>query len=274
MWGSVAFVPFRSLTINELTIDDERSFRHIALYGDLKQALLRSGYRFRVAPAGSASSRWDRALFLNLTFWDASEAGDVLVDDHIAADVVAHVAWHDLARRAVAATGDAASSRVTADSLFLGESIASAFDLYLVGRLLGHSPDAEFLQTQVPSMADAAEAAGLPEEGFEALLATIAADPDRAFEDLRELLFDAASALVVCRGLDAAAAALDSFEGHRFAPLLHHYELSNWILYARAYAAPALAPDPSVRAIDAELRGASVALDWLEAHWVKPALSP
>jgi len=30
----------------------------------------------------------DRALFLNLTFWGASEGGDVLVDAHVPADVV------------------------------------------------------------------------------------------------------------------------------------------------------------------------------------------
>jgi hypothetical protein len=299
-------VPFRNLTLDELTIDDERSFRHVALYHDLKQALRRSGYRFRVAPAGSPSVSWDRALFLNLTFWDASESGDVLVSDHIAADVVAHVAWHDLARRALdrapdATTGDVTGSapgnapgnapnntsgprpaaKTTADGLFLGESIASAFDLYLVGRLLGHSPDAEFLETQVPAMAEAAEAAGLSEEGFEALLASIAGDPERAFEDLRELLFDAVSALFTCRGIDEAAATLDRLEEHRFAPLLHHYELSNWILYARAYAPGSpgdLAPDPRVcdprvRAIDAALRSAPVSLDWLEERWVRPALS-
>lgn len=267
---------FRNLTLDELQIDDEKSFRHVALYGALKQALRKTGYRFRVAPQGSPSASWDRALFLNLTFWDASEAGDVLVDDHIAADVVAHVAWHDLARRALdkakGPSDGAGAPSSSADALFLGEAIASAFDLYLVGRLLGHAPDAEFLQTQVPAMADAAEAAGLPEDEFEALLGEISSDPDRAFEDLRQLLFDAASALVSSRGVDEAAATLDRFEGHRFAPLLHHYELSNWILYARAYAPGALGPDPAVRAVDAALRGAPVALDWLEEHWITPAL--
>jgi len=266
-------VPFRNLTLDELQIDDEKSFRHIALFDALKQVLQTSGYRFRVAPPDSPSANWDRALFLNLTFWDVSEAGDVLVDDHIAADVVAHVAWHALAKRAVdAASAGSEASGPSADGLLLGEAIASAFDLYLVGRLLGHAPDAEFLQTQVPAMADAAEAAGLSEEGFEELLQAISSDPDRAFEDLRELLFDAATALAQSRGIDEAAEILERFEGHRFAPLLHHYELSTWILSVRAYAPGRLAPDPVVRAIDAALRSADVALDWLESQWVTPAL--
>jgi hypothetical protein len=117
-------------------------------------------------------------------------------------------------------------------------------------------------------MAEVAEAAGLDEEGFEALIEGIAADPDRAFEDLRALLFDVATALVGCPGPDAAAAVLERFDEHRFGALLHHYELSNWVLYARAYAPGALGPDPAVRAIDAALRAAPVALDWLQKEWL------
>src|SRR5438034_876587 len=76
--SGIAFgVLLRSLTLDELHIEDERSFRHVALYAELKQALRRDGYRFRVPPRGARLS-WDRALFLNLTFWDGSEQGDVL----------------------------------------------------------------------------------------------------------------------------------------------------------------------------------------------------
>jgi hypothetical protein len=187
----------------------------------------------------------------------------VLTEAAISADVVAHVAWHHAARRAL---GPAAAS---AGGLFLAEAVASAFDLFLVGRLLGHAPDAAFLETQVPAMADAASAAGLSDDDFEALLQGVSADPDRAFEDLRELLFDAATALVSCRDVDAAAGALERFDAHRFAPLLHHYELSNWILYARAHAPDTLtALAPAVRDVDAALRAAPVALDLLERDWL------
>ncbi len=267
---------FRSLSLDELHIEDELSFRHVGLYEELKQALRRDGYRFRVAghdggpskgppnPSGGGRASWDRVLFLNLTFWDASDQGDVLAEASIPADVVAHVAWHHLGRKAL---GPASAS---ADGLFLGEAIASAFDLFLVGRLLGHAPNALFLETQVPALAEVADAAGLSEEGFEALLKDISADPDRAFEDLRQLLFDAATSLVRCEGVDAAAKALEPLDRHRFAPLLHHYELSNWVLYGRAYAGTRLAPDPAVRALDAALRAAPSALDRLEREWLPP----
>lgn len=251
---------FRSLLLSDLHIDDERSFSHVGLYDELKQALRRDGYWFRVPEREPAS--WDRVVFLNLTFWDPGAQGDVLPTATVPADVVTHVAWHHLARRALGAAS------ASADGLFFGEAIASAFDLYLVGRLLGHAPDAQFLETQVPAMAEVAENAGMSEERFEALLQEIAADPERAFEDLRELLFDAGTALVAADGVDSAAAALARFDGHRFGALLHRFELSNWVLYARAYAPQALAPDPRVRELDAALRAAPVALDWLQRSWL------
>jgi hypothetical protein len=255
---------FTRRTVDELTIEDERSFRHVAIYADLKEVLRRAKYPFRVLPEG-LEGRADRALLLNLTFWGADAGGDVLESDTLPADVVAHAAWHHLAAKALAAAGPP-----SVDSLFLGEAIASSFDVYLVGRLLGHAPSSSFLETQVPAMAEASEAAGLDEAGFESMLEGIAADPERAFTELRELLFDATSSLFRCKDVDEATAALAAHDHHRFASLLHRYELSNWVLYARAYGDAA--PDARAREIDAKLRSEKLPLDWLAAEWVAPAL--
>jgi hypothetical protein len=258
-------------TLDQLVIDDEASFGHVALYADLKEVLHRDAYEFRVLPATSVG-RWDRALLLNLTFWASGEGGDVLVDDHIAADVVAHVAWHHLAARALSVDKTAGVvGRPTVEALFLGEAIASAFDVYLVGRLLGHSPRSTFLRTQVPAMADTAAAAGLSTEGFEKLLQRIAGDPERSFEELRQLLYDATGALMGCATAGEALAVLTRFDGHAFAALLHRHELSSWVLYARAHAAPASDPDETARALDRVLRNEDDALAWLAAEWVEPA---
>lgn len=265
--------PFPALTlaeysVDELTIDDEPSFRHVGLYADLKQVLRGAAYRFRVLPP-TLAGRWDRALLLNLTFWGADAGGDMLVDRHLPADVVTHAAWHHLASRAVAS---APGTPPTAEALFLGEAIASAFDVYLVGRLLGHAPDSSFLETQVPAMAEAAEAAGLSDADFEALVHSIARDPERAFADLRELLSEASAALFASASAETALPALARLDAHRFGPLLHRYELSNWVLYARAYGRPSAAVDARVQTIDRALRAAPVALDWLTTEWVLPAL--
>lgn len=256
-----------TVRLGDLVVDDEASFSHVALYDDLRRVVAESDHRFLVLRGRARRATWDRALFLNLTFWHAAEATDVLVDEHIPADVVAHVAWHLLAARHLASPGRAPS----AAAMLLSEAIASAFDLYLVGRLLGHRPDADFLQTQVPAMADCAEGAGVSADDFEAMLAGVAEDPERAFEDLRALLFDAATALARCEDVAGAALVLEGLEDRRFAPLLHHYELSNWVLYTRAYASAEQEGDPA-RAVDTALRSAPVALDWLDSHWVRPAI--
>jgi hypothetical protein len=270
-------------TLDEVVIDDEASFRHVALYADLKEVLTRARYEFRVLPE-TLEGRWDRALLLNLTFWGATPAdgGDVLVDDHLPADVVAHAAWHHLAAMALskprAPTSQSESQDrdekpplpLSVEALFLGEAIASAFDLYLVGRLLGHSPRSTFLETQVPLMAEAANAAGASDRDFEAMLQGVAEDPERAFTELRELLSTAAGALFASQGVGDALSSLTLLDGHRFAPLLHRYELSNWVLYARAYGDRAA--DERAREVDRALREGP-ALDWLVKTWVVPALA-
>jgi len=253
-------------SLDDLTIDDEPSFRHVQLYADLKASLRRDDYAFRTLPERGAT--WDRALFLNLAFWGANEGGDVLVDEHIPADVVAHVAWHRLAAKAL--TPDA-SARPPVEALFLGEAIASAFDLYLVGRLLGHAPRSEFLATQVPAMAEAAAGAGVSDDEFDTMLHELSEDPERGFALLRELLVDVTAALFESKRAEDALDVLDRFATHRYGALLHRYELANWILYARAYGDPA--PAPRVHAVERALRSVDDPLAWLDRTWVQAALT-
>ncbi|MEO7110746.1 MAG: hypothetical protein ABI183_09935, partial [Polyangiaceae bacterium] len=144
----------------------------------------------------------------------------------------------------------------------------SAFDVYLVGRLLGHAPASSFLESQVEAMADAANAAGVSEDDFEKMLDGIAKDPERAFEQLRQLLFDVSCALLSCADAAIAMNVMERFDSHPFGPLLHHYELSTWVLYARAYASHALGADERVRMIDRELRSESDSVEFLRARWI------
>ena len=262
---------FRPATLDELTIEDRAPATGVAIYQRLETFLRGSGHRFLIPETGQQAS-WDRALFLNLTYWNVDAGADVLCNDQIPADVVAHVAWHELATRQIARararTNDGPRTSPTRAGLFFAESIASAFDLYLVGRLLPRATESDFLATQVPLMAECADDAGLSEAGFAALLEEVTRAPERAFEDLRALLFDAATALVSCETATAAQATLEALAGHRFAPLLHHYQLSNWILYARAYAARPSEPDGIVGELDRTLREAPVSLDWLDQNWL------
>jgi hypothetical protein len=255
-------MPLRSVPFDDIVIQDEASFAHVALYDRLKGVLRSAKHRFLV-PAEGTVVGWDRAVFLNLTFWSGAASMDVLCDEHVPADVVAHVAWHHLAAEAL---NDGTAGAPSAAALFFGESIASAFDLYLVGRLLPNAPDSDFITTQVPILTEVAREAGLADEDFEALLAAIVAEPELAFEDLRALLFETALALLDCPDAVAAQAALEERAHHRFAPLLHHYQLSNWVLYARAYAASIGAAQPMK--LHQRMKAAPDSLAWLEEHWL------
>ena len=260
-------MPLRRVTLNDLTITDEPAFAALPIYPRLKQVLQTAQYPF-LLPTSDTHLSWDRALFLNLTFWQGQQGADVLMDEYISADMVAHVAWHHLANTALqTATG---IKEPTALSLFMGESIASAFDLYLLGKLLRTAPGCDFITTQVPIISEAADEAGVPERGFTNLLEGVAGDPDRAFEDMRALLMDITQALLPVASAEQAQEIIEDHSGHRFAPLLHHYQISNWLLYARAYNQPAPALQLEVERVDACLREAPSSLQWLHDNWLGP----
>lgn len=239
----------------DLTVEDERSLAHVEIYADLKQRARSIGLRFGVV----GNDRADHATVLNLAFWRPGDVAEVLQDSVITADQLAHNMWHALAAEALG--DDARSVR----GLLLAEAIASAFDIYLVGRLLGHAPDSDFLATQVPAMADAAQDAGCDEAQFEALLERATEEPEQSFELLRQLLFDVSFRLSSCEDLDAAADVLQSAEQHVFAPLLHHYELSTWVLFARCYGQ---AGGEVAGSVHAALSAAPDSVAWLQREWL------
>jgi hypothetical protein len=140
--------------------------------------------------------------------------------------------------------------------------------VYLVGRLVETAPDCDFIASQLPIMAEAAEQAGVDEAAFARLIDGVRAAPERAFDELRALLVDAGTALLACADADAAQAVLEGFAGARFAPLLHHFQLSNWILYTRAYARGAPGCDEPIRSLDRTLRGSGDGLAWIERTWL------
>ncbi len=250
--------PFKELTLDKLTIADERAFSQLPLYRALKSILVESKYFFRVLQ----KPNWDRALLLNLTYWSAEARGDVLPSPRLHADVVAHVAWHHLANEAL--------SDRSARAMFLGESIASAFDVYLIGHLLRRGRQCSFLETQIQALAEAAKNAGTSARAFEALLGVIATSPEAAFAELRALLMDATCALYDCDGADEAAHALARFDRHRFAAILHHYELSTWVLHAKTHQRGKT--KKRTLEVDDALRTPS-AIDWLTHHWITDPLS-
>ena len=64
-------------------------------------------------------------------------------------------------------------------------------------------------------------------------------------------------------------AVLEAAGEHRFFPVLHHYELSNWVLRSKLYAAGGRSDGGvDARRVDAALRAAPDAVRWLEEQWI------
>ena len=250
----------RKITLRELRVTGARALRTDRYYPALSSRLLRDRYELRVEPKLDPN----RALLLNLSFWSPGDGADVIASRSIAADVVAHIAWHHVARQALGAAG------TTVDGMLLGESIASAFDVYLVGRLLVLDASCEFLRSQIPALSEVAASAGLSAKKFQALLGALARDPEAAFADLRQLLFEVATQLLRARGIDAANAVIESHRRDRFFSLLHHYNVSNWLLHSRAYGPKfSLQVDRRIAALDQAMRGADSELRYLARQWLE-----
>lgn len=249
-----------TVTLSALAIRDDAAFAAMDVYGRLKARLARDAYPFRV-PAPRQALAWEETLLLNVVFWNGATGQDVLEDRAIDADVVAHVGWHHVVRQALGPAAD------TADGMLLGEAVASAFDVYAAGRMLALGREVGFLESQLPAMADALGHAGWDEAAIDALFARVTAEPDVAFESLRQLLYDVSTALVRAPDAAAAAAVLRQHAAHPFAGLLHHYDLATWLLHARARGADAVA-NPEVAAMDAWLRASSSSIDAMTDAWL------
>ena len=66
------------LSIHDLTIEDEGSFRHIELVGRLKARLKADGVRFAAPAPGSGIDHLAAVSLLNLAFWRPGEVAEIL----------------------------------------------------------------------------------------------------------------------------------------------------------------------------------------------------
>jgi hypothetical protein len=247
--------------LSDLNIDDERAVSRVLLYPMLKQVLIDDEVTFRVLPASGkgAAAAWQQALLLNLVHW-SDGGGDVLVSPRIPADVVCHVAWHHLASRALAPK----QQRQTARAMFLAESVASAFDVYLVGQLLQQGV---VLPAGLAAHVDEMTIAWGNQRTATRALNAMANDPGAAFSSLQQLLYGVSVALFEAHSADAAHDALQSWSSHPWSSLLHHYALSTWVLYARAHGGKDAAMDRRVVAVDQQLQQPN-RLEWLSSQWL------
>ena len=129
--------------VSERTVEDEEAFGRLPFYRALRAWMDEADPVFLITNEGGDQP--ESARLLNLAFWEPRSFMEVLTEPVVTADQLAHNALH---HRGYEALGDAARCL---EGLLLVESIASAMDVYWLGKLLAEAPYAEFLETQVPA---------------------------------------------------------------------------------------------------------------------------
>ncbi len=222
---------------SELVIEDEADYRAAGLGRLLALScgfLERAGVRFGVMPEGRGTAR-----LASLLSWQVAERLELLDEACVASDQLVHFALHQMVDRRLGHDDPYA--------VLLAETIASASDLYLLGKLAATDREPAFLVDTMESFSAWFELyAGDPDD-LERLLASTVADPYAAMRSLCRYLLAATAPLLYPRDERSVTDTLTKAARDRAYPLLHHYNTTNWVLSIRARyprpAAPAEAVD-------------------------------
>lgn len=205
-------------TLQELEIFEQDAFKRADIkLLDLSLHLLKD-HRMAVIPHSTGLAR-----LVNLLHWDASENLEYLDGEGVLADQIIHFAVHHVMNRF--------NQCNTAKGMLFAECMASAADVYLVGKLSQAGEETDFLQDTLESFSTYYEMYAVDETHLELMLSTILEQPFKAMMDLANYLFQFGSALL---GAQPDLEKLIQLQEHFSYPLVHHYNISNWILTIRS----------------------------------------
>ena len=161
------------------------------------------------------------ARLVNLLQWDVGQQREYLDGDIVAADQVVHFALHQIWDKKIGSAHP--------HTMLFAECMASASDLYLLGRLSQAGEETDFLMDTLESFGSYYEMYGT-EEQLEELVTRIVEAPFETMIEAAAYLYH-----LGCRLLEPSTdmGALLEFQDHLMYPLAHHYNISNWILTIR-----------------------------------------
>lgn len=165
------------------------------------------------------------ARLLNLLQWDLQAATETIDGDGPIADQVIHAAMHHFS--------DACFGSDTAQTMLFGECLASAIDFYLLGKILAARIETDFVIDTIDSLASYYEQYGDPEQ-LQTILETASAEPYPTFIQIASYLYQAVAPLLNARDPHTISQHLLKAQDHPYWPLLHHYNIGNWVLTLRA----------------------------------------
>ena len=184
------------------------------------------------------------ARIANLLLWEAGK-GQEFIDGHgIYADQLIHSAIHQLLEHVL-------GSKHPLNMLF-AECLASASDIYLLGKLSQAGQETDFLHDTLESYGSYYELYAHQDEDFVTTLNAIRRKPFETMIALADYLFEFCEPLLYPQTVRDSTLPLVMAERCHFYPLVHHYNISNWILTIRGkHAKPPSAPPAALDAIRA-----------------------
>lgn len=165
------------------------------------------------------------ARLVNLLFWRAGERREYVDGSALYADQVIHLALHQLV--------DTLVSRSHPRGSLFAECLASASDVYLLGKLMGGGEETDFLRDTLASFGTYYEMYAHGEGDLERIIRQLRDDPFAAMTGLASFLEFFCLTLLESDTGEEARQKLLPLTTHRFYPLVHHYHTANWVLSLR-----------------------------------------
>ena len=205
------------LALTDLTIYEAEPFRRAEI-GLLDAALLvLKDHRFIHLPGKGLSKMVD------LLNWRAGARCEHIESRGIFADQAVHFAIHHVLEGVLGGRQP--------QTVLLAECVASASDMYLLGKLSEAGEETGFLSETIESYCSYYEMYAAEAEQLEHLLSAFLDDPFKTMAETAIFLFSFGTALL---GPNWNRAVLTEMTANPYYPLVHHYNLTNWILSIRA----------------------------------------
>ena len=192
----------------------------IKLLPKARAVLAANRTRAIVIPGGTGMAR-----LINLAHWQVDHHLEYLDEAAVNADQLIHFAAHQV-MACVLGCEDA-------HALLLAETFASALDLFLLGKLIGAGEETEFLVETVESFGAYCDLYGKGPVQLEALLTRIRDDPFASMAAAADYLYRVAEILLTSQVVAETAAGLAALASDPLYPLIHHYNVVNWVLAIR-----------------------------------------
>ncbi|MDJ0842186.1 MAG: hypothetical protein QNK37_37140 [Acidobacteriota bacterium] len=232
----------KTTLFTDCEVSDRKDFEKagIQLFQHCYDLLAAKGLRVVAFKAGHG-----RARLANLLSWQVDECLEYLDGDDLTTDQVVHFGLHQFAHHRLGSKHPHA--------VLFAETLASSADIYLLGKLAQAGMEPDFIHETLESFGFYYETYGDDAGHMEQLLSDLTTDPFGAMVTVGNYLFNFCTPLLYPASSDEPANILAVLQPHAYYPLVHHYNVTNWVLAIRAQFPEPMGSNPGLEAFRADV---------------------